>query len=100
MCLFLPSLSIFVLEWWTHCCPVHKDGVEVQEHPSSLFGVSLLIEVSIEVAQLRTEYMQKILTTQLYGMMMGCTKNNKYKNNILSQSQGVVLPLERGRTER
>ena len=36
----------------TYCSPVNEEGVEVHEHPSGLFGVGLLVEVSIEVAQL------------------------------------------------
>lgn len=38
----------------TYCSPVNEKGVEVHKHPSGLFGVGLLVEVSIEVAQLRT----------------------------------------------
>ena len=39
----------------TYCSPVNEEGVEVHEHPSGLFGVGLLVEVSIEVAQLGTQ---------------------------------------------
>lgn len=39
----------------THCSPVNEEIVKVHEHPSGLFGVGLLVEVSIEVAQLREQ---------------------------------------------
>lgn len=36
----------------TYCSPVNKKSVKVHKHPSGLFGVGLLVEVSVEVAQL------------------------------------------------
>lgn len=40
---------------YTYCSPVNEKAVEVQKHPSGLFGVGLLVEVSVEVAQLRIQ---------------------------------------------
>lgn len=37
----------------TYCSAVDEKVMEIHEHPSGLFGVGLLVEVSIEVAQLR-----------------------------------------------
>lgn len=48
-------LKFIVNKNCTYCSPVNEKSVEVQEHPSGLFGVGLLVEVSIEVAQLRKE---------------------------------------------
>lgn len=39
----------------TYCSAVDEKVVEIHEHSSGLFGVGLLVEVSIEVAQLRFE---------------------------------------------
>lgn len=39
----------------TYCSPVNEEGMKVHEHPSGLFGVGLLVEVSIEVTQLVTQ---------------------------------------------
>lgn len=36
----------------TYCSPIDKKSVKVHKHPSGLFGVGLLVEVSVEVAQL------------------------------------------------
>lgn len=40
----------------TYCSPINEKIVEVHEHPSGLFGVGLLVEVSIEVAQLKIRF--------------------------------------------
>lgn len=40
----------------THCSAVNEEVVQVHEHPPGLFGVGLLVEVSVEVAQLRTNH--------------------------------------------
>lgn len=39
----------------TYCSPINEKIVEVHEHPSGLFGVGLLVEISIEVAQLKID---------------------------------------------
>lgn len=44
----------------THCSPVNEEIVKVHEHPSGLFGVGLLVEVSIEVAQLREQNIKNL----------------------------------------
>ena len=46
------SITVFCI-YCTYCSTINEEGVEVHEHPSGLFGVGLLVEVSIEVAQLR-----------------------------------------------
>lgn len=38
--------------------------MEVHEHPSGLFGVGLLVDVSVEVAQLQTDEVRKLSAFQ------------------------------------
>lgn len=40
------------MNYATYCSPIDEKRVKVHKHPSGLFGVGLLIEVSVEVAQL------------------------------------------------
>lgn len=44
----------------TYCSPINEKVVEVHEHASGLFGVGLLVDVSIEVAQLQTDEVRKL----------------------------------------
>lgn len=44
----------------TYCSPINEEIVEVHENPSGLFGVGLLVEVSVEVAQLKIDSKQII----------------------------------------
>lgn len=44
--------AVYCGGWSTYCSPIDKKSVKVHKHPSGLFGVGLLEEVSVEVAQL------------------------------------------------
>lgn len=54
VCLYIKCVHKCV----SYCCSVHKESMEIHEDPSGLFGVGLLVQVSVKVAQLVENHRQ------------------------------------------
>lgn len=76
---------------WTYCSPVDKKSVKVHKHPSGLFGVGLLVEVSVEVAQLAER-------GRGGGPVLASTTYASPSIGEISSTEGF-LPQGRGQTE-
>lgn len=56
--------------------------MKVHKHPSGLFGVGLLVEVSIEVAQLRTRDHFKYHICEMYHLLVCETSTERFLTRL------------------